>query len=67
MYIHRCGPTHNEQAASEEERSDHHGHQTGFRDDLVVVGDQARTIVRLAPKIDGCCKCDTYYDGEEGG
>ena len=61
-----CSPAHDEETASEEERSNHHGHQARFRKHLVVVGNNAVAVVGLTPEVDSRCKSDSHDNGEEG-
>ena len=66
MNVTLSSPAHDEQTSGEEERPNHHGHQAGFGNQFVVIGSHALAVVRLAPEVDGRCKCDTHNNGEEG-
>ena len=66
MYVTLGRPANDEETGGEEERPHHHGHQAGFGNHFVVIGNHALAIVRLAPEVDGRCKCDTHHNGEEG-
>ena len=58
-------PTHDEETGSEEERTDHHRHQAGFGNCLVVVSDRALAVVGLAPEVDGRSESNSYNNGEK--
>ena len=65
MNVTLSSPAHDEETSSEEEGSNHHGHQAGFGNQLVIIGDHALAIVRLAPEVDGRCKSDTHNNGKK--
>ena len=58
-------PAHDEQSGSEEERSNHHRHQAGFGNHLVIVGNHALAVIGLAPEVDSRCESDSHNNGEE--